>query len=128
VARVASSTVRPTVGASAPAVGAYSSAASAALGDGGGGFHLSARARPPSLSSSSTSPDDAFSGVTGGESPYCSRSWNSSLSCSRRSRRRILLSFLCAARSCSHRYAARAAARARGVRGSDHAESTVTLY
>jgi hypothetical protein len=36
-----------------------------------------------------------------GESPCCSRNWYSSLSCSRRSRRRILLSFLRVARSCS---------------------------
>jgi hypothetical protein len=33
---------------------------------------------PPSLSSSSPSPDDEYFKVTGGESPYCSRSRNSS--------------------------------------------------
>jgi hypothetical protein len=42
----ASSTDRPAAGASAPAVGACSSAASVALGDGGGGFHLSEGATP----------------------------------------------------------------------------------
>jgi hypothetical protein len=81
-------------------------------------------ARPLSLSSSSSS--DEFSGIAGG-SPCCSRSPYSSLSCSQRSRRWILLFFPRAARSCSRRYAARAAARARGVGGSDHAASTITL-
>jgi hypothetical protein len=107
--------------------GAYSSTASAALGDGGGGFHLFG-GLPPSLSSSSSSSSDEFSGVTGGESPYCSRSWNSSLSCSRRSRRRILLSFLHTARSCSCRCVAWAIAWVRRVGGSDRVASTVTLY
>jgi hypothetical protein len=46
VARAASSTDRPVTGASAPSVGACSSTASTALGDGGGGFHLSWEARP----------------------------------------------------------------------------------
>jgi hypothetical protein len=81
--RAASSTDRPAAGTSSPIAGACSSAASTALGDGGGGFHLS-RGRPP-LSSSSSSSDDEFFGVAGGESPYCSRSRYSSLSCSRRS-------------------------------------------
>jgi hypothetical protein len=73
--------------------GAASSAASAALGEGGAGSHLSGRARPPSLSSTSSS-DDENSEVAREESPYFSRSRNSSLLCSRRSRRRILFSFL----------------------------------
>jgi hypothetical protein len=47
--------------------------------------------------------------------------------CSWRSCRQILFSFLRAARSCTRRCATRAAARARGVGGSDHAASTVTL-
>jgi hypothetical protein len=81
-------------GAPAPAPGAGSSSASAALGEGSAGSHLSGRARPPSLSSSFSSSDDEYSEVAGEESPCCSRSRNSSLFCSRRSRRRILFSFL----------------------------------
>jgi hypothetical protein len=50
VVRVAPSTDRPAAGAPAPTVGARSSTASVALCDGGRGFHLSAGARPPSLS------------------------------------------------------------------------------
>jgi hypothetical protein len=103
--------------------GAVSSAASTAVGEGGEGSHLSGEARPPSLSSSS-SPDDEYSEVVGEESPSCSRSRHSSLLCSRRSRRRFPFSFLCAARSCSHRCAARMRARARGVGGSDRAAFT----
>jgi hypothetical protein len=112
-----------------PTAGASSVAASVAYGDGGGGFHLSRGARPPSLSSSSSSSVEEFSGVAGvgGESPCCLRSRYSSLSFSRCSRCRILLSFLRAARSCSRRCAAWAAARAQGVGGSDRAASTVTL-
>jgi hypothetical protein len=64
-ARAASSTDRPAAGASTPAAGACSTTALGALGDGGGGFHLSG-ARPLSLSSSSSSDDDEFSGVAGG--------------------------------------------------------------
>jgi hypothetical protein len=79
-------------------------------GRGGAGSHLSGRARPPSLPSSSSSSDDEYSEVTGEDSPCCSRSRNSSLLCSRRSRCRILFSFLCAASSCSRHYAARALA------------------
>jgi hypothetical protein len=57
-------------GAPAPAPGVVSSAASAALGEGGEGSHLSGGARPPSLSSSSpSSPDDKYSEVLGEESP-----------------------------------------------------------
>jgi hypothetical protein len=70
--RAASSIDCPAADASAPVVGACSSATSTALGDRGGGFHLS-RGAPLSLSSSSSSDDD-FSVVVGGESPYCSRS------------------------------------------------------
>jgi hypothetical protein len=105
------STDNPTAGASAPAVGTNSTAASAARGDGGGGFHLSGAARPPSLPSSSS--DDEFTGASGGggEGLRCSRSRYSSSYCSRRSRRLILLSFACAARSCSRCCVARAAAR-----------------
>jgi hypothetical protein len=120
--RVASLVGRMAAGAPAPAPGAVSSAASVALGEGGEGSHLTGRARPPSLSSSS--PDDESSDVAGGESPYCSRSPNSSSRCSRRSRRRILFSFLRAALSCSRRCAARARpglgrgrVRPRGVHG-----------
>jgi hypothetical protein len=121
-ARVASLVGCLAAGAPAPAPGAVSCAAFVALGEGGEGSHLSGRARPPSLSSSSSS-DDEYSEVTGEESPSCSRSRNSSLLCSWRSRRRILFSFLCAARSCSRRYAARAGAR--GVGGSDRAAFTI---
>jgi hypothetical protein len=91
--------------APAPAPGVVPSTASAALGEGGEGYHLSGGAQPPSLYSSSS--DDEYSEVPGEESPCCSRNRNSSLLCSRRSRRRILLSFLCAAHSCSRRCAAR---------------------
>jgi hypothetical protein len=45
--------------------------------------------------------------VARGERPCCSRSWNSSLLYSRRSRRRIPRSFLRVARSCSRRCVAR---------------------
>jgi hypothetical protein len=68
-------------GAPAPAPGAVSSAASAALGEGGEGSHLSGGAHPPSLSSSSSS-DDEYSKVAREESPSCSRSRNTSLLCS----------------------------------------------
>jgi hypothetical protein len=122
----ASSIDRLAADASAPAPGACSSAASAALGEGGAGSQLSGGACSPSLSSSSSSPDDEYSDVSGGESPCFSHSWNSSLLCSWRSRRRILRSFLRAARSCSRRCAARARARARGVCGSNRAPFTVT--
>jgi hypothetical protein len=122
--RAASSTDCPAAGASAPITDACSSASSAALAEGGEGFHLSG-GPPPSLSSSSSSPNDEFSGVADGESPYCSRSRYSSSRCSLRSRRRILFSFLRAARSCSRRCAAWATSRARG--GSDREASTVTL-
>jgi hypothetical protein len=54
----ACSTDRSAVGASAPVAGACCTAAYAALGDAGGGFHLSEGARPPSLSSSSSSSND----------------------------------------------------------------------
>jgi hypothetical protein len=128
VARAVSSTDCPTVGTSVPAAGIFSSTASAALDDGGGGFHLSGGARPLSLSSSSSSSDDEISRVAGGESPCCLRSRYSSLYCSRRSHRRILLSFLCAARSYSRRCATRATARARGVSELDREASTITLY
>jgi hypothetical protein len=126
-ARAASSTDRLVAGASAPTTGACSSAAFAAFGDGDGGFHLSGGARPQSLSSSDDDDDDEFSGVAGGESPCCSRSRYSSSRCSRCSRRRILLSFRRAARSCSRRCTAQAAARALGVGESDCAASMVTL-
>jgi hypothetical protein len=53
--RAASLTSRLVTDATAPAPGDISSAASTALGEGGAGSHLSGRARPPSLSSSSSS-------------------------------------------------------------------------
>jgi hypothetical protein len=59
-----------------------------------------------------------------GREPLLLRSQNSSSHCSRRSRRRILFSFLCTALSCSCRCAARVRAWARGVGGSDCAAST----
>jgi hypothetical protein len=109
--------------------GAVFSAASAALGEGGEGSHLSAGARPPSLSSSSSSSsDDENFEVVGEESPCCSRRRNSSLLRSRCSCRRMLRSFLLAARSCSRRCAARAHARAQGVGGSDRAAFTAITY
>jgi hypothetical protein len=79
-------------GAPVPALGAVSSTASMALGEGGAGSYPLGRARPPSLSSSFSS-DDEYSEVTGEESLCCSRSRNSSLLCSRRSRRRICRCF-----------------------------------
>jgi hypothetical protein len=126
------SAARPSVdrlvaGAPAPAPGACSFAASAALGEGGRRLPPLRGARPPSLSSSSPSPDDEYSEVAGGESPCCSRIWCSSSLCSRCSRRQILRSFLRATRSCSCRCAARACARALGVGGSDRAAFTATL-
>jgi hypothetical protein len=57
-ARVASLVGCLAADALAPALGAISFAASAALGEGGEGSHLSGRVRPPSLSSSSSSDDE----------------------------------------------------------------------
>jgi hypothetical protein len=116
-ARVTSLVGCPAASAPAPAPSAVSFAASAALGEGGEGSHLSGGARHPSLSSSSSSSDDEYSEVLGEESPCCSRNQNSSLLCSRRSRRRMLRSFLRAARSCSRCCAARSRARARAWAG-----------
>jgi hypothetical protein len=106
------------------AVGAVSSAASAALGKGGEGSHLSGRARPPSLSSSS-SPDDESSDVAKGESPCCSRSRNSSSRCSLAlpppdpllflARHPLLLPPL--HRACARAGAGRGLVRPRGVHG-----------
>jgi hypothetical protein len=115
-ARAASSIDRLAAGTSTPAPGTCPSATSTALGEGGAGSHLSGGrslpplrgACPPSLSSSSPSPDDEHSEVSKGESPCYSHSQYSSSLCSRCSRRRILCSFLRATRSCSHRCAARA--------------------
>jgi hypothetical protein len=106
-ARVASPVGCLAASAPAPAPGALSFAASAALDEGGEGSHLSGGARPPSLSFSSSSSDDEYSEVPGEESPCCSRSRNSSILRSQRSRRRMLRSFLRAALSCSRRCAAR---------------------
>jgi hypothetical protein len=106
-ARAAPSIYYLAVGTSAPAPGTCSSAASATLGEGGAGSHLLEGACPPSLSSSSPSPNDEYSEVARGESPCCSRSRYSSSCCSRHSRRRILRSFLRVAHSCSRRCAAR---------------------
>jgi hypothetical protein len=125
-ARVASLVSCLAAGAHAPALGTDSSAASAALDEGGEGSHLSGGARPPSLPSSS-SPDDEYSSVPGEESSCCSRSRNSSLLRSRRSCRRMLRSLLRAARSCSRHCAARVCARDRGVGGSDRATFTTLI-
>jgi hypothetical protein len=122
--RAAPSVDRLVAGASAPAPGACSSATSAALGEGGAGSHLSG-GLPLSLSSSSPSPDDEYYEVTEGESPCCSRIRYSLSRCSRRSCRRILRSFLRAARPCSGHCATHA--RARGVGGSDRTTFTATL-
>jgi hypothetical protein len=103
-APIGASTDDPAAGTSTPAAGANPMAASSACGDGGVGFHLSGVARPPSLSSSSS--DDEFTYVSGGESPYCSRSRYSSLYCSRHSRRLSVFSFARVARSCSRHYMA----------------------
>jgi hypothetical protein len=91
---------RSAAGISAPATGARSLATSVTLGDEGGRLHLSGELPPLLSSSSSSSDDDEFSGVARGKSPWCSCSRYSSSRCSPRSRHRILLSFLCAARSC----------------------------
>jgi hypothetical protein len=96
-------------------------------GRGGEGSHLSGGAWPPSLSSSSSSPDDVYSSVPGEESPCCSRCRNSSLLRSWCSRRRILHSLLRAARSSSRRCVARTRARARGVGGSDRVAFTTLI-
>jgi hypothetical protein len=125
-ARVASLIGCLAAGAPAPAPGAVSSAASAALGEGGEGSHLSGGARPPSLSSAS-SPDDEYSSIPGEESPCCSRSRNSSLLRSQRSRHWMLRSLLRAACSCSRRCAAHACARDQGVGGSDRAVFTALI-
>jgi hypothetical protein len=79
---------------------------------------------PPSLSSSS---NDESTSASGGESPHCSHSRYSVLYCSRCSRHLIFCSLARAARSRSRRCAARPAARARGVGGSDRAVFTVTI-
>jgi hypothetical protein len=125
VAPAGASTDGLAVGTSTPTTGTNSTAASSARGDGGAGSHLSEVVRPPSLSSSSS--DDEFASASGGESPYCSCNRYSSLYCSRCSRRLSLFSFAHAARSRSRRCAARPAAWARGVGGSDRAVLTVTL-
>jgi hypothetical protein len=114
-----------TAGGSAPAPGANSTAAPSARGDGGTGSHLSEMVHSPSLSSSSS--DDEFANIGGGESPCCSRSWYSSLYCSRRSRQLSFFSFARVAHSYSRRCAARQAALARGVGGSDRAALKVTI-
>jgi hypothetical protein len=125
-ARAASFVDRPAAGAPAPAPGTCSSAASTALGEGGAGSHLSGGACPPSLSSSFSS-DDEYSDVAGGESPCCLRSRNSSSLYSRRSRRRIPLSFFCATRTCSRHCAVRVRTWAQGVGGSDCTAFMATL-
>jgi hypothetical protein len=116
-------------GASASAPGDGSPATSAGSGDGGAGSHLSGRTCPlsSSSSSSSSSSDDEYSSVPGEESPCCSHSRNSSLLCSRRSRRRALRSLLRYTRSRSRRCAAHASARDRGVGGSDRVAFTRTI-
>jgi hypothetical protein len=81
---------------------------------------------PSSLSSTSSS-NDEYSDVVGGESSCCSRSQNYSSLCSGRSERRIPRFFFCAAHSCSRRCTARARTQARGVGRSDLAAFTVTL-
>jgi hypothetical protein len=126
VARTAPSVDSLVVGNSAPALGTCSSADSAALGEGGAGCHLSGGACPPSLSSSSPSPDDEYSEVAEGESPCCSRSRYSSSRCSRRSCRRILRSFLRAA-ALAPATAPRTRAGVRGVGGLVRAAFTATL-
>jgi hypothetical protein len=109
----------PATGASTPTAGAPSAAASAARGDGDGGFHLLGGGLPPPMMSHWCR--------RGGGSPCCSRRRYSSSCCSRCSHRLILLSFTCAARSYSRRCVARAAARAWGIGGSDCAVSTVSV-
>jgi hypothetical protein len=128
-ARVASVVDCPVAGAPVPAPGDGSPATGVGSGDGGAGSHLSGRTCPLSSSSSSSSSlsDDEYSSVPGEESPYYSRSRNSSLLCSRRSRRRTLRSLLRSTRSRSRRCAARASAWDRGVGGSDRAAFTRTI-
>jgi hypothetical protein len=72
-------------------------------------------------------PTKNFPGSSGERALCCSRSWYSSLSCSRRSRRRILFSFPRAARSRYCRCMAWATARAWGVGGLDCVTFTITL-
>jgi hypothetical protein len=129
VARAASVVDCLAADTSASAPGDGSLATGAGSGDGGAGSHLSGRTCPLSSSSSSTysSFDDEYSSIPGEESPCCSRSRNSSLLCSRRSRRRASRSLLRFARSRSHRCTARASAGDRGVGGSDFATLTDTI-
>jgi hypothetical protein len=116
-------------GASAPSPGDATPTTGAGSGDGGAGSHLSGRtcSLTSSSSSSSSSSDDEYSSVLGEESPYCSRSRNSSLLRSRRSRCRVSRSLLRATRSHSRSCAARASARDRGVGGSDFAALRLTI-
>jgi hypothetical protein len=109
-ARAASAANCQAAGAPAPAPGADSLATRVGSGDGGAGSHLSGRTCPLS-SSSSSSYDNEYSSVPGEESPYCSRSQNSSLLRSWRSRRRAFRSLLCSTCSYSRRCAERACAR-----------------
>jgi hypothetical protein len=125
-ARAASAVDRLAAGAPTPAPAVDSLVTGVGSGDGGAGSHLLGRTCPLSSSSSSSS-DDEYSSVPGEESPCCSHSQNSSLLRSRRSRRRAFLSLLRSTRSCSHRCAARASARDRGVGGSDRAAFTRTI-
>jgi hypothetical protein len=114
---------RLVAGASAPAPGACSSAASTALGVGGAGSHLSGG--PAACRFLPLLPFPTTSTPRSPREPCCSRSRYSSSRCSRRYRRWILCSFLHVARSCSRHRAERAWAR--GVGGSDRAAFTATL-
>jgi hypothetical protein len=113
-------------GASAPAPGDGPPATGVCSGDGGAGSHLSGRTCPLSSSSSSSS-DNEYSSVSGEESPCCSRSRNSSLLRSRRSRCRASRSLLRSTRSRSRCCAARVSVRDRGVGGSNFAVLTLTI-
>jgi hypothetical protein len=124
-ARGASVVDCPAAGAPASALGDGPLATGVGSGDGGAGSHLLGRTCP--LSSSSSSSDDEYSSVPGEECPCCSRSRNSSLLRSRRSRRRTFRFLLRSTHSYSRQCAARASARDRGVGGSDRAAFTRTI-
>jgi hypothetical protein len=127
VARAASSVDRPAVGASTPAQ-ALAPLPSPRLSMRGAQAPTSQGGPPPVAFFLLFLPRRRVLRGHRGESTCCSRSRNSSSLCTRRSRRRIIRSFLRAARSCFYRCAAGAHARARGMGGSDRAAFTATFY
>jgi hypothetical protein len=124
-ARGISSTYCPAAGASAPAPGACSSAASAALGEGAQG-PTSQGACPTSLSSFSQFPDNEYSEVAGEKVP-AARVAGTPRPVVPGAPAAGSSSPSCASPTLAPTAVPRAATRARGVGGSDRAASTVTL-